>query len=178
MADAVLIGGAIIAAAIAAVLLTVRSCSVLDITGRLSTGARTLSPRGAAKGKALVVYDVGLSGSARKKATGIADDLHSRGYAVTLAGVRSAAARADGYDVGVAGGPIYSGIVSRSIQSYLSRLTVPARVRVGAFARGGAGNVKANPFPGAGALTAVLVEAKPVPNDQGRASFVDRLLYE
>ena len=98
------------------------------------TGSKALSPAGAPAGKALVVYNPGLSGAPKTAAAEIATDLQSRGYTVTLAGIKSAAAaNTSGYDVIVAGGPMYFGRVSNSVDSYLKGLKPQKDAAVGVF---------------------------------------------
>ena len=81
-----------------------------DIMSYTATGSNTLSPAGTQVGKALVVYNPGLSGAAKDAAEKIREDFQSKGYAVTLAGIKSSkAANISGYDVIVAGGPMYFG---------------------------------------------------------------------
>lgn len=168
---------AIVAAVIVSLLISVLLCSVLNVTGSFSTGSKKLGPEGALKGRALVVYDVGLSGAAKKMARNIANDLAARGYEVVLAGVKSAAAAdTSGYDVIVAGGPVYSSTASNSVKAYLKALKPKNGVKVGAFARGWAGNVFADPFPGAVPLKAALVDAKLSVDDGKRSSFIEKLL--
>lgn len=106
----------------------------LNIMSYMATGSKTLSPEGTAKGKALVVYDPGLSGAAKKAADDIAGDIKSKGYKVDLAGVRSkTAADTSGYDIIIAGGPMYWGKVSKSVDTYLKSLKVPGDVKIGVF---------------------------------------------
>lgn len=111
---------------------------ILDVMSYTATGSLTLNPDGTAAGTALVVYDPGVSGAAKNAATSIANDLESKGYKVTLAGVRSEAAAADesGYDIIVVGGPTYAGNLSSSVQSYLKDLKPSANATVGVFATG------------------------------------------
>ena len=88
-------------------------------------------------GHALVVYNPGVTGSAKNVASTIANDLKAQGYSVVMAGVKSkAAADTSGYDVIVAGGPIYAGSASSSIASYLKAMTPPADAKIGAFGTG------------------------------------------
>lgn len=106
----------------------------LNIMSYTATGGKTLSPVGEANGKALVVYDPGLSRAAKKAANDIAEDLKSKGYEVDLAGVKSkTAASAEDYDVIIAGGPMYWGKVSSSIDTYLKTLNVSESVKIGVF---------------------------------------------
>jgi flavodoxin len=101
-------------------------------------GSKTLSPTGTSVGKALVAYNPGLSGAARDAAEKIAGDLQTKGYTVTLAGIKSsAAADISGYDIIVAGGPMYFGRVSNSVDAYLNALKPQNGVEVGVFATTG-----------------------------------------
>lgn len=105
-----------------------------------ATGSKTLSPGGTSTGKALVVYNPGLSGAAKDAAEKIAGDLQAKGYTVTLAGIKSsAAADIAGFDVIVAGGPMYFGRVSNSVDAYLNGLKPQKDVEAGVFATTGSG---------------------------------------
>ncbi len=107
-----------------------------DVAGNLATDTHPL-PNGAATGRALIVYDPGLSGGAKDVATKIGYDLQESGFDVLLAGVKSqAAANVSGYDVIVVGGPIYAGKPASTIQAYLNSLTPPANATVGVFGYG------------------------------------------
>jgi menaquinone-dependent protoporphyrinogen IX oxidase len=114
--------------------------------------------------------------------------LRSKGYAVDLAGVRSAAAaNASGYDVIVTGGPVYAGMVSGSIASYLKALTPSKDARIGAFATGQDADIRSDPaalkrevapLPENSPFTPVAV-VKIVSNEEADtmcAAFVDELL--
>jgi flavodoxin len=108
-----------------------------DVAGAFAGGSETLSPSGEAVGKALVVYNPGLSGAAQNAATKIAERLQSSDYEVVLAGVSSAAAgNTSGYAVIVVGGPIYAGKPTASVQGYLNKLNPPANAVVGVFGIG------------------------------------------
>ncbi len=110
-----------------------------DIMSYTDTGSKVLNPAGAPIGKALVVYNPGLSGAAKKAAAEIAGDLQAKGYTVNLAGIKSAAAdNTSGYDVIIAGGPMYFGRVSNSVDSYLKALKPQKDVAVGVFGTTGA----------------------------------------
>ena len=65
---------------------------LLDVAAYTATGSQTLTPTGASVGKAIVIYDPGLSGTAKGVADKVANDLQAKGYTVTLAGVKSSAA--------------------------------------------------------------------------------------
>ena len=64
----------------------------LDLAAYTATGSKTLSPTGTSVGKAIVIYDPGLSGNTKNVADKVASDLQAEGYTVTLAGVKSSAA--------------------------------------------------------------------------------------
>ncbi len=126
-------------AIVAIILLTVAFLGIgsQDWISYTATGSETMSPAGAPTGHALVLYDPGLSGVARGAAVKVADSLNQNGYNVTLAGIRStAAANVSGYDVIVVGGPVYMGVPSNSVMSYLKTLTLPDEAKLGVFAIG------------------------------------------
>lgn len=105
-----------------------------DVMSYTDTGSKVLSPAGTPVGKALVVYNPGLSGAAKTAAAGVTDDLQSKGYAVTLGGIKSAAAaNISGYDVVIAGGPMYWSGVSNSVDAYLKTLKPQKDAAVGVF---------------------------------------------
>ena len=106
----------------------------LDLMSYTATGSKTLSPARSPKGNALVVYGPGLSGAAKKAANDIAEDIKSKGYKVDLAGVRSkTAANISDYNIIIAGGPMYWGKVSSSIDKYLKTLKLPEDTKIGVF---------------------------------------------
>ena len=110
-----------------------------DLMSYTDTGSKVLSPAGAPAGNALVVYNPGLSGGAKNAAAVIAGDLQSKGYTVNLAGIKSAAAaNISGYNVVIAGGPMYFGRVSNSVDAYLTALKPQKDVTIGVFATTGA----------------------------------------
>ena len=111
-----------------------------DVVAYTATGSQTLTPRGASIGKALVVYDPGLSGAAHSIAQKIAGDLKAKGYTVSLAGIKSsAAAHTSGYSVIVVGGPIYGGKPTGSVDGFLSKLNPAPGTKVGVFGSGSFG---------------------------------------
>ena len=61
---------------------------MFDVAGTFATDTHPL-PNGSATGKAIVVYDPGLSGGAKDVATKIGYNLQDKGYDVTLAGVKA-----------------------------------------------------------------------------------------
>jgi hypothetical protein len=110
-----------------------------------ATGSESLSPTGTSVGRALVVYDPGFSGAAKQDATKIAENLLAKGYTVDLAGVRSGTAgTASGYSIIVAGGPMYWGQVSSSIDAYLK--TLPTTVKLGVFGSTGSSTFSQSDF--------------------------------
>jgi flavodoxin len=126
------IAGIVLVVALAAIAAGVLFCG--DIMSYTAPGSKTLSPSGTSVGKALVAYNPGLSGAAKDAAERIAGDLQSKGYTVSLAGIKSAdAANISGYDVIIAGGPIYWGRVSNSVDAYLNALKPQNGVRLGVF---------------------------------------------
>jgi flavodoxin len=109
----------------------------LNFSALTATGSETLTSTGASVGKALVVYDPGLSGAAKGVADKVASDLQADGYTVTLAGVRSeTASDTTGYDIIVTGGPIYAGAPTSSIKDYLNNLSPDQGTSVGVFGSG------------------------------------------
>lgn len=115
------------------------------LTGKMATGAESMSPAGTVTGKALVVYDPGVTGAARKAATEIAGNLKARGYQVELAGVSGkTAANATGYDIVIVGGPCYFGKAANSIEAYLKGLKLDKNTKLGVFATTGTNNFVAS----------------------------------
>lgn len=108
-----------------------------DVISYTATSSEKLNPTGTEVGKALVVYDPGISGAAKDVAAVVAKDLQLKGYSVDLAGINSASAKnTSGYNIIVVGGPIYAGKASSSVQSYLKALNVDNGTKVGVFATG------------------------------------------
>jgi flavodoxin len=109
----------------------------LDLAAYTAIGSQTLSPDVNPVGAALVVYDPGLSGAAKTVADKVAAELQSQGYTVDLAGIKSGtAANVTGYQIVVAGGPIYAGAPTGSVKDFLGNLNVPSSTRVGVFGSG------------------------------------------
>jgi hypothetical protein len=116
-----------------------------DLTSYVATGSETLNPVGTSIGRALVVYDPGFSGAAKQDATKIAADLQAKGYTVSLAGVRSGtASNESSYRIIVAGGPLYFGKVTSSIDGYLK--AVPNNAKIGVFASTGSSSYVQSDF--------------------------------
>lgn len=110
-----------------------------DLASIMATGSETLSPTAQSVGRALVVYNPGLSGAAKESATKIAGDLTVKGYTVVLAGVRSPTAGSSiDYDVVIVGGPLYWGKLSSSTGDYLGRLNLKSGAKFGVFGTTGA----------------------------------------
>ncbi len=109
---------------------------IFDIMSYTAIGSQILEPNGTPVGKALVVYDPGISGASQDVATIIAQQIQAKGYTVDLAGIRSSKAYdTTGYDIIVVGGPIYAGQAASSVQEYLKTIE-PAGAVVGVFATG------------------------------------------
>ena len=109
----------------------------LDLAAYTATGSKTLTPTGTSVGKALVIYDPGLSGTSKTVANKVASDLQSQSYKVTLAGIKSsAAAHTTGYSIIVVGGPVYEGSSTASVKDDLKNLKPDAGTKVGVFGSG------------------------------------------
>jgi flavodoxin len=125
-------------AVVASLIVLFLSVALLDLMSFTATGSETLEPEGMPVGKALVVYSPGLSGQAERAAKEMAQALQSHGYLVKLAGVRSGAAtNVTGYDVLIAGGPMYGGKVSSSIAEYLGDMEWHDGLHLGVFSTTG-----------------------------------------
>lgn len=145
-----------------------------DTLSSRATDSEVLKPDDTVMGKALVVYNPGLSGAPKDAAIKIASDLKAKGYETTLAGVKSAVAvNVSGFDVIVAGGPIYGGKVSPSVYSYLQALAPPEDAHVGAFA---IGSSTSKPFPDAAWLKATVLLPWGKDDDRLRTGFLKELL--
>jgi flavodoxin len=133
-----MITGSVIILAIIALFATM-SFVIFDIMGNTATSSEILKPAGLATGKALVVYNPGITGNSKDVASKIASALQSKGYEVMLSGVKSqAAADPSGYDVIIVGGPIYAGNASSTIKSYLESLSLSDNTKIAVFATGSA----------------------------------------
>jgi menaquinone-dependent protoporphyrinogen IX oxidase len=108
-----------------------------DVVGYNAKESTTLNPDGAVVGNAMVVYDPGITGTAKNVADSIAKDLQAKGYSVELAGISSLKAdNTTGYSVIVVGGPIYAGNASSSVKAYLKNLKISNNTNLGVFATG------------------------------------------
>ncbi len=109
----------------------------LDLAAYTATSSQTLTPAEVSMGNALVVYDPGLSGASKGVAQTVAEDLQEKGYTVVLAGIKSSAAsNTTGYNIIVAGGPIYAGAPTSSVKDFLGNLNPTGDVQVGVFGSG------------------------------------------
>ena len=110
----------------------------LDLASYTATGSQTLAPSGTSAGKALVIYDPGLSGTAKGVADKVASDLQTQNYTVTLAGIKSSdAAKTTGYTILVIGGPVYAGSLTTSVKDTISNLPIFSQgTKVGIFGSG------------------------------------------
>ena len=96
----------------------------LDAATYTATGSQTLTPTGTSIGKALVVYDPGLSGIAKGVADKIASGLQTESFTVTLAGIKSSVVtNTTDYGVVIVGGPIYAGSPTVSVKDFLNNLS-------------------------------------------------------
>jgi flavodoxin len=110
---------------------------ILDLAAYTATGSETLTPTGTSVGKAIVIYDPGLSGTAKGVADIIASELQVQGYTVTLAGVKSSvAAHTTDYGIIIIGGPVYAGALTSSVKDTLINLELSNRAKVGIFGSG------------------------------------------
>lgn len=135
----------VIVAAIILMVAIVSAIFFVDLTAYTATGSQTLTTQIPSSGKALVIYDPGLSGTAKNVAAKVASDLEAQNYTVTLAGIKSsAAANTTGYSIIVVGGPIYAGSPTASVKDFLNNLqpgyAIPNGpyffIRVGVFGSG------------------------------------------
>jgi hypothetical protein len=109
-----------------------------DLMSYTATGKESMSPSRNIIGNALVVYAPGISGMAKNAVYDIANKLKYKSYHVDLVGVRSAAViDTSDYDIIIAGGPMYFGKVSKSIDTYLKTIKLHAEVKLGLFATTG-----------------------------------------
>jgi len=130
-----------------------------DVMSYTATGSQTLNSSAAAVGKALVVYDPGVSGATKNVAGSIARQLQTKGYIVELAGISSAAAaKTSDYTVIVVGGPTYAGNASASVKKYLETLNPPQKTKLGVFTTGQDPDTAKN-------TTLLLQEAAPLPKN-------------
>ena len=102
-----------------------------------ATGSKILNPTGTTVGNALVVYNPGISGTAKNVHTVFANDLQAKGYKVNIAGIKSATVtNTSNYNIIIIGGPTYGASISKSVVSYLSTLKPPEGAKIGVFTTG------------------------------------------
>jgi menaquinone-dependent protoporphyrinogen IX oxidase len=124
-------------AALIIILVAFGSIILLDIFAYTATGAQTLTPTGSSVGKAIVIYDPGMSGRAKGVADKVAGDLQEKGYTVTLAGVKSSTAgNTTGYNIIVVGGPVYAGALTSSTKDVLAKLVFDQGAKIGVYGSG------------------------------------------
>jgi flavodoxin len=114
----------VILAVIIIVVVAFAAIIFLDVAAYTATGSQTLTPTGTSSGKALVIYDPGLSGTAKGVADKVASDLQTQGYTVTLAGIKSSVVtNTTDYGIVIVGGPIYAGSPTVSVKNFLNNLS-------------------------------------------------------
>jgi hypothetical protein len=110
---------------------------LLDVAAYTATGSQTLAPTGVSVGKAIVIYDPGLSGTSKGVADKVASDLQTRGYTIILAGIKSSTAGiTTGYNIVVVGGPVYAGALTGSIKDALTNLVIDQGGKIGVYGSG------------------------------------------
>lgn len=103
-----------------------------------SHNSETIKPEGDITSKALIVYDPGLTGGTKTAALYMAEDLKSKNYEVTVAGVRSSEATdVSGYDILIVGSPTYGANPTGPVKSYLNGLKPPENITVGVYSLAG-----------------------------------------
>lgn len=134
---------------------------LMDVAGNSATESQTLEPPGATVGKALVVYNPGLSGQPRDVAMTLGHQLVAEGYAVMVAGVNNeAAANITGYDVIIVGSPNYGGKASSTIEEYLKAFSPTEQVKLGVFTTTGGSGYDQNAFDAFTDYVASLIGSK------------------
>lgn len=110
---------------------------LFDLASYLATGTEHLQADNAT-GKALIVYDPGIMGMGSRSAHWMGDDLKSRGYTVSVSGIRSdGAENATEYDKVIVIGPTYFGGPTGPISAYLETVRLKPGARVGVYAISG-----------------------------------------
>jgi len=100
-----------------------------------SSDSEILKPEGTTTGKALIVYDPGLSGGTKTAATYMAEDLKAKGYEVKLASVKSGnLSDLSGYNFLIVGSPTYGAKPTEPITSYLNSLENTDNITTGVYA--------------------------------------------
>jgi menaquinone-dependent protoporphyrinogen IX oxidase len=126
-----------------------------------ATGALTEKPASGPKGKALIVYEPGATKQAKKVGEVIGDMLLEKGYEVTLAGIRSEAARdTSGYNLLLLGTPTYLGRPTGLAKKYVKKLRPVGGQVFGFYAIGTKG------APAVGLVPKVFLEALKKPLEE------------
>ena len=103
-------------------------------------GSINLSPEGQHKGKALIVYEPGATGLAKKAAEALGREFQRRGFEVKVAGIRSPEAKETaGYDILVYGTPSYLGRPTGAFKKLVKKLRPAAGQVFGFYATGSKG---------------------------------------
>lgn len=142
----------------------------LDLTSYLATDRMTMGPEDVAR-KALIVYDPGITGTAKKSALWMGNDLATRGYNVTVAGVRSQGAEnATEYSPVVLVAPAYAWGLPGTAKAYAGSACLDGGAILGIYSIG--------EFPGvdgskAGAEASWNVAADPGATCRGYVSAWD-----
>ena len=113
--------------AIIIIVVAFRAIIFLDIAAYTAAiKSQTLMPTGTSIGKAIVIYDPGLSGTAKGVAEKVAAYLQAKSYTVTVAGVKSSGATTTtaGYNIIVIGGPVYAGGLASSAKGAVESLVL------------------------------------------------------
>jgi flavodoxin len=148
---------------IAVVTIVVLAIAIMDVAGHSATGSQTLNPTGTPVGKALVIYNPGLSGQAKEAAMVIGNQLVAEGYVVTVAGVKSSAANdLTDCDIVIVGGPMYGGKSSSSVEEYLKALTPTEQLKLGVYTTTGNANFDQGSFNTLSDQVVSLVGSKPL----------------
>lgn len=103
-----------------------------------SRSSKTMKPEGKIIGKALIVYDPGLSGGTKTAADYMAEDLKPKGYEVKVAGVRSTESlETYGYDIMIIGSPNYGSNPTEPVTTYLNLFEPPEDVILSVYSLSG-----------------------------------------
>lgn len=126
----------VLASIVVLVIVTVALLAVvfMDVAGYSAKDSMTMEPEGSRVGDACVIYNPGLSGQAKEAAMIMGRQLATDGYFVTVAGVKSEAARdISDCDIVIIGGPMYGGKSSSSIAEYLGSFSPTGNVSLGVY---------------------------------------------
>lgn len=99
-----------------------------------ATEAVTEKPKTEQKGKALIVYEPGATKHTKKIGEEFGDLLLEQGYEVTLAGIKSEAAKdTSGYNLVVLGTPTYVGRPTGVVKKYVKNLHIASSQTFGIY---------------------------------------------